>query len=62
MSTEACEACASHDEDKVVVTDTTNITSILANYITAGELKSLESVDVVPFLTKRLKWRVVTVS
>ncbi|KXJ86569.1 hypothetical protein Micbo1qcDRAFT_208983 [Microdochium bolleyi] len=59
---EACDNCGRQEEQAQLVTSTTPITSLLLDYIKAGELGSMDPQDVEPFLIKKLKWRVQTVS
>jgi hypothetical protein len=56
-----CDNCGRQNEQALLVTDTTDITPTLLNYKEAGALSSISAKDVVPFLKKHLKWRVVTV-
>ncbi|KAI0126190.1 hypothetical protein BJ170DRAFT_685428 [Xylariales sp. AK1849] len=57
---EACGNCASNARDRTIVRNTMFITSQLIDYIKVGSLESLDPEHVVPFLSKRLRWRVVT--
>ena len=59
---QVCDNCKGQDADKLVVTDTTNITPILLDFKHIGQLPDLAPKNVVPFLKERLKWRVVTVN
>jgi len=59
---EACDNCGRHEQQAVLVSNTTPITSMLLDYMEIGELQSLHPEHVKPFLIERLKWRVVTVS
>lgn len=73
-SAEACHNCSGHAESAHLISDTTSITSILLDYTHAKvkeatkttpaeyELPSMAPEHVVPFLIKKLKWRVVDVS
>lgn len=59
---EACDNCGRQEEQAVHVTATTPVTSLLLDYVKAGQLGSMEPEDVEPFLVKKLKWRVQSVS
>jgi hypothetical protein len=58
---EACDNCEHQEGVAHMVRSTTPITSILLDYVTTGELASMGSEHVRPFLVANLKWRVVTV-
>lgn len=58
----ACDNCAKQAEDHHFVSGTNPITPILLDYVSIGALPSLEPQVVKPFLTEKLKWRVVRVS
>jgi hypothetical protein len=60
--TEACDNCGIQQHQAHLVTDTAVITSMLLDYVQIGQLEDLTVRNVKPFLIKRLKWRVVTVS
>ena len=59
---EACDNCGYQMDEGHMVTDTNPITPMLLDYIEIGQLADLTPANVVPFLVKNLKWRVVTVS
>ena len=58
-SPDDCENCTALGQAGAQVSHSTTVTSTLADYVALGELGSLEPDDVVPFLVKNLKWRVV---
>lgn len=58
---EACDNCGDQMDEGHLVTDTNPITPMLLDYIEIGQLADLTPANVVPFLIKNLKWRVVTV-
>ncbi|KAI9663307.1 MAG: hypothetical protein M1831_002591 [Alyxoria varia] len=57
---EHCDNCGVQDEQSHVVTNTVPITSLLLDYVTIGQLESLRPEHVKPFLTRGLKWRVIS--
>ena len=65
---EACDACAygadhsTAEAGPVIATSTSPITPMLRDYIQIGELEGLALEQVVPFLTKKLYWRVVGIN
>ena len=59
---EVCDNCGDQESQAVTVTNTVPITSLLLDYIQAGKLESLRPEHVKPFMTRGLKWRIVTVS
>ncbi len=59
---EACDKCATQEQQSVKVTNTVPITSLLLDYVRKNQLQSLEPEHVTPFLEKGLKWRAVSVS
>ena len=59
---ELCDNCGEQEDDYLLVTDTAVITPMLKDYVKTGQLSDLTPANVVPFLAKNLKWRVVTVS
>lgn len=59
---EACDNCGRQDQQAKIVTSTTPITSLLLDYVKIGKLQSLDPEEVKPFLVKKLKWRIQTVS
>ncbi|KAF2205503.1 Di-copper centre-containing protein [Delitschia confertaspora ATCC 74209] len=56
---EACDNCGRQREQALEVTDTTDITPLLLDYIKAGKLQSLDPEPVEKFLKENLKWRVI---
>ena len=56
---EACDACNVNAEAGLIVTGSTPITPMLRDWIGAGSLSGLSAEEVVPFIKKRLYWRVV---
>lgn len=58
---EACDNCGRQEEQALLVTSTTPITSLLLDYVEAGQLGSMDPHDVEPFLVGKLKWRVQSV-
>ncbi|KAK7753914.1 hypothetical protein SLS62_004012 [Diatrype stigma] len=60
--TQLCDNCGRQDEQGLIVTNTVAITSVLLDFIEVGELGGLEREDVIPFLQKRLKWRILTIN
>jgi len=59
---ELCDNCGRQEQQAQIVTNTSPITSMLLDFVEIGELADLEAENVVPFLKKRLRWRVTTVS
>jgi len=59
---ELCDNCGRQEQQAQIVSNTSAITSMLLDFIEIGELADLEAESVVPFLKKRLRWRVTTVS
>lgn len=57
-----CDNCGRQDQQGTLVTNTVPITSLLLDYVKNGRLESLRPEHVKPFLTRGLKWRVVSVS
>lgn len=53
-----CGRCREDHEDELVVAGAVPLTSALLQDIAAGELRSLEVADVVPYLKRNLHWRV----
>jgi tyrosinase len=60
-TTQNCANCARHGEERVKITSTAVLTPMLIDYIKTGDLRSLDTNDVEPFLVDRLRWRVSTV-
>ena len=56
---EACPNCAEQATEKVLVRNTVPFTSQLLDYVSIGQLNSMEPDDVLKFLKGRLRWRVV---
>lgn len=57
-----CDNCARHEEQKSLVTYTVAMASLLYDYVKTQQLASLNEADVVPFLVKKLKWKVQSVN
>lgn len=61
-ATTSCEKCKADANRDLTVTGTILLTETLLEAIRQGNLRSLEVVDVVPYLKKMLHWRVTQVS
>lgn len=63
-SRQACDNCGQQDDDNVLVSGTKIITPMLMDYVLKDNepLHDLTPENVVPFLVKNLKWRIVGVS
>ena len=61
-SKEACDNCGNQAEQGHLISGTNPITPMLLDYVKIGELPDISPVNVVPFLVKNLKWRIVPVS
>lgn len=59
--TQLCDNGDPQDEQGLIITNTAVITSVLRDFIEIGELGGLEKEDVIPFLQRRSKWRILTV-
>lgn len=59
---EGCPNCGSQAEADVKVRNSTSITSQLMDYVVTRQLQSLAPEHVEPFLSKRLRWRIIDVS
>ena len=57
-----CDHCGRQDQQGTVVSNTVAITSLLLDYVTNGQLESLQPEHVKPFLVRGLMWRVVSAS
>lgn len=60
--TEACDNCGNQQRQARIVTDTVPITPKLLDHVQTGDLADLTVRNVKSFLTKNLKWKVVTVN
>jgi hypothetical protein len=61
-SREACDNCGNQAEEGHLICGTNPITPMLLDYVKIGELPDITPANVVPFLIKNLKWRIVPVS
>jgi len=61
-SREACDNCGNQAEEGHLISGTNPITPMLLDYVKIGELPDITPANVVPFLVKNLKWRIVPVS
>ncbi|KAL9070477.1 MAG: hypothetical protein Q9157_005808 [Trypethelium eluteriae] len=61
-SREACDNCGVQAEEGHLISGTKPITPMLLDYVKIGELPDITPANVVPFLTKNLKWRIVGAS
>jgi hypothetical protein len=61
-SREACDNCGNQAEEGHLISGTNPVTPMLLDYVKIGELPDITPANVVPFLVKNLKWRIVPVS
>jgi hypothetical protein len=60
--TTGCEKCKADADSGLIVTGVIPLTEALLDAIAQGQIRSLDRDDVVPYLTKMLRWRVTKVS